>query len=76
MFEFSNRNDYFLNKNFLKFNNKVICRNIDMDDYKAKKTLFGYICKNSVDSYKVKYMPIKRYGLRYTLCFNQDKVLL
>ena len=67
---------YNITKNFIMSNGKVICRKIEMGDYEVKKNLFGYTCKNSVDSYKVKYMPIKRYGLRYTLCLNHGKVLL
>ena len=76
LFDYSKDKSYKLFKNFVKFNGKVVCRNVEMGDYKVKKILFGYTCKNTVDSYKVKYMPIKRYGLRYTLCLNQNKVLL
>lgn len=55
---------------------KIICTDIEMGDYDVKESLLGYTCANSVDSYKLKYMPIKRFGLRYTLCVNKNTILL
>lgn len=67
-----------ITRNCITFNGKTKFKPIpiEMDDYNVKKTIFGYTCSNSIDSYKVKYMPIKRYGLRYTLCLNKNKILL
>jgi len=62
--------------NFLYIDDMVIPKRIEMDDCQVKKTIFGYECRNETDKYKLKYQPIKKYGFRYTLCLNKNKVYL
>ena len=73
---------YYLDSNFKHINfypdeyHSISDFNIDIKDYKVKKGLFGYILYNSYDKFKVKYEPIKNYGLRYVLCLNKGKLYL
>ena len=62
--------------NFLLIGKSIFNKDIDMGTYDVKKTLFGYICSNSHDTYKVKYNPVKRFGFRYTLCVNENNLIL
>ena len=56
--------------NFLIFNEKVKPKKIEMGDYVVKYSFGKYKCKYKKDSYTLKYMPLKRYGTRYTLCID------
>ena len=75
LFNFTRKYEYKIVNQFIVYNNKVLCQ-IEMKDYEVKKQLFGYVCTNSIDIYKVKYQPIKKYGLRYTLCLDNYDVVL
>ncbi len=56
--------------NFLIFKGQIIPKKIEMDDYEVKKAFSGYKCKNNKDKYTVNFMPVKRFGNRYTLCLD------
>ena len=46
----------------------IVERNLDLKDYKVKKGKFNYKCSRDNDKFKVKYKPIKVFGLRYVMC--------
>ena len=49
----------------------------DYGELNVERTLFGYKCQyKKEEPFKLKYQPIKSYGIRYTLCLNKDKLIL
>ena len=58
--------------NFINMAGTVTCKKIDMGKYQVKKVFGGYKCDDGVSDFKVKYVPIKKFDFRYTLCFNSD----
>ena len=56
--------------NFVNIDGTIICKKTEMENYNIKKGMFGYKCTNSFDSFNTKYRPIKKYGFKYTLCFD------
>ena len=49
---------------------------LDMKDYQVKRVLGGYTCTNSYEKIKIKYQPVKNYGLRYLLCNDENNYYL
>lgn len=45
-------------------------------DYKITKTLFGYKCETSINSFIIKYKPYYAVNSFYTLCYNDDECYL
>lgn len=74
---YSNENPEEFN-NFVKYNDYVLPKDIEMDEYEVKKTLSGYICinKNKKDKYKLKYQPIKKYSDNYVICLDKENVYM
>ena len=71
------KNDYLEQTlNFYVVDGKVIPKNVDLGGCKVKKGFFGYKCDFFSSKFKMKYQPIKRYGLRYFLCFKNNDVYL
>lgn len=62
--------------NFVKINDDLVCKKIDLYGFESKKTLFGYNMSNGYTSFKVKYKPIKQYGANYTICYNKGMLYL
>ncbi len=58
---------------FIKRGDKdnIECVNYDVQDYKIKKSLFGFHCSKKGDKFNIKYEPIKIYG-RYILCLSKE----
>lgn len=56
----------------IKKDGKTQTAYLDMRDYQIKRVLGGYLCTNSYEKIRIKYQPVKSYGLRYLLC-NDDK---
>ncbi len=66
-----------LSESFYRIGRKIYSKKIDLQGYNVEKKLFGYHCtSDALDDYVVKYLPIKRYGFRYTLCLNNGTVYL
>lgn len=61
---------------FIIYGATIIPRRIEMDGYNVEKTLIGYKCVSSHDKLLLKYQPIKKFGYRYTLCFDKNIIYL
>ena len=55
---------------------QIICRDINLGDFKVKKGLFGYYCESLTDKFKMKYQPIRKIGIQYYLCLDGENVYL
>ena len=69
---------YTISPYLVMINGKLMVYKTDMNNYQVKKHGFKYQCNNPItnDSYNVKYQPIKRYGIRYTICLNHKELFL
>ena len=71
------KNDYLeQTPNFYILDGKIIPKKSDLGGCKVRKELLGYHCEFFGSNFKMKYQPLKRYGLRYYLCFNKRNVYL
>ena len=68
---------YVANKNFLYINKDyVVCRNIDLNGYKANKTITGkYRLKKDNDVFDIVGKPVKIYGNNIILYLDKDNLL-
>ena len=59
---------------FTNVDGVIHCYQLELNGYHGKRIVKGYKCSNSHDSYMIRYQPIKKYGYKYTLCFDEAKL--